>query len=117
MPITFVMKGSSYLCSNITGGVENAGPLHVNYLSQLIVSLKNTCTTILLALTTNQTTIEEITENSQTELRAIPKKAYQDCFQKWPRRWERCINAGGEYFEGDKADSVAGTFEKIIKNS
>jgi hypothetical protein len=30
MPITFKLKGSSYLCSQITGGVENAGPLHVN---------------------------------------------------------------------------------------
>jgi hypothetical protein len=30
MPITFGMKGSSYLCSRITGGVENAVPLHVD---------------------------------------------------------------------------------------
>jgi hypothetical protein len=30
MPITFGMKGGSYLCSQITGGVENAVPLHVD---------------------------------------------------------------------------------------
>jgi hypothetical protein len=30
MPITFGMTGSSYLCSQITGGVENAVPLHVD---------------------------------------------------------------------------------------
>jgi hypothetical protein len=42
-----------------------------------------------------------------------PDKAYQDSFQKWQRRWERCISAGGKYFEGDKAHSVAGTSEKI----
>jgi hypothetical protein len=30
MSITFGMKGSSYLCSQITGGVENAILLHVN---------------------------------------------------------------------------------------
>jgi hypothetical protein len=30
MPITFGMKGGSYLCSQITGGVENARPLHVD---------------------------------------------------------------------------------------
>jgi hypothetical protein len=30
MPVTFAMKGSSYLCSQITGGVENAVPLHVD---------------------------------------------------------------------------------------
>jgi hypothetical protein len=48
------------------------------------------------------------------ELRAIPKKAYQDYFQKWQRHWERCINAGGEYSEGENAYSVAGISEKII---
>jgi hypothetical protein len=30
MPITFRMKGSSYLCSQMTGIVENAVPLHAN---------------------------------------------------------------------------------------
>jgi hypothetical protein len=30
MPITFGMKGSSYVCPQITGGVENAVPLHVD---------------------------------------------------------------------------------------
>jgi hypothetical protein len=30
MPITFGMKGCSYVCSQITGGVENAVPLHVD---------------------------------------------------------------------------------------
>jgi hypothetical protein len=30
VPITFGMKGSSYVCSQITGGVENAVPLYVD---------------------------------------------------------------------------------------
>jgi hypothetical protein len=30
MPITFGMKGGSFFCSQITGGVENAVPLHVD---------------------------------------------------------------------------------------
>jgi hypothetical protein len=30
MPITFGMKGSSFLCSQITGGVEKAVPLQVD---------------------------------------------------------------------------------------
>jgi hypothetical protein len=30
MPITFGMKESSYLCSQTTGGVENAAPIHVD---------------------------------------------------------------------------------------
>jgi hypothetical protein len=61
-------------------------------------------------------TIQEITENSQTELCMTPKEAYQDCFQKWQRHCKWCINAGGEYFEGNKAHSVAGMSKKIIKN-
>jgi hypothetical protein len=40
---------------------------------------------------------------------------YQDCFQEWQWHWEWCINAGVEYFEGDKAHSVSGMSEKIIK--
>jgi hypothetical protein len=59
--------------------------------------------------------IQEITEYLQMELCTIPKKPYQDCFQKWQWCWERYINAGGEYFEGEKAHSVAGMSEKIIK--
>jgi histone-lysine N-methyltransferase SETMAR len=62
-------------------------------------------------------TIQEITEKSQMELRAILKKAYLDCFQKWQWLWERCINAGGEYFEGDKAHSVAGMSKKNYKKN
>jgi hypothetical protein len=30
MMITFGMMGSPYLCSQMTGGVENAVPLHVD---------------------------------------------------------------------------------------
>jgi transposase len=58
-------------------------------------------------------TIQDVTEYSQTELRPIPKKAYQDSFHKWQRRWELCVNAGGEYFESDKAHLVARMFEKL----
>jgi transposase len=58
-------------------------------------------------------TVQEITENSQTELRATLKEACQDCFQKWQRHWEWCINAGREYFEGNKAHSDAGMSKKI----
>jgi hypothetical protein len=41
--------------SQITGGVENAVLSRRRYLSQLTVSLKNTGTTIFLALTAHQT--------------------------------------------------------------
>jgi hypothetical protein len=59
--------------------------------------------------------IQEITENLHMELCVIPKKPYQDCFQKWQWRWEWCINARGGIFEGNKAHLVAGMSETIIK--
>jgi hypothetical protein len=43
---------------------------------------------------------EEIQQNSLADLRSIPKEAFQECFQNWEKRWERCMKSGGEYFEG-----------------
>jgi hypothetical protein len=47
--------------------------------------------------------IEEIEEILLRDLRAISQNTFQDGFQNWKKRWEWCINSGGEYFEGDKA--------------
>ena len=47
-------------------------------------------------------TVEEIEENSIRDLRAIPQNTFQDAFQNWKKRWERCIKSGGEYCEGDR---------------
>jgi transposase len=43
--------------------------------------------------------IEELEENSLWDLCAIP----QNAFQNWKKRRKRCIDSGGEYFEGDKS--------------
>jgi hypothetical protein len=48
-------------------------------------------------------TIEEIQENSITELRAITESAFQEAFQQCKKRWELCIASRGDYFEGDSA--------------
>ena len=48
--------------------------------------------------------VDEIEENSIPNLRAVPQNTFQDAFQKWKKRWERCVKSGGEYFEGDKFD-------------
>ena len=48
-------------------------------------------------------TIKEIQENATIELRAITSSAFQEAFQKWKKRWERCIASRGDYFEGDSA--------------
>lgn len=47
-------------------------------------------------------TIEAIKENSQKELKAIPKSAYEKCFKDWKKRWNMCIAYDGDYFEGNK---------------
>jgi hypothetical protein len=43
--------------------------------------------------------IEELEENSLWDLCAVP----QNTFQNWKKCWKRCIDSGGEYFEGDKS--------------
>ena len=48
-------------------------------------------------------TIEEIQEDAIRELRAITESAFQEEFQQWKKRWERCIASRGDYFEGDTA--------------
>ena len=49
-------------------------------------------------------TVEETEENSTRDLRAIPQNTFQDAFQNWKKRWERCIKSGGGYFEGHNFD-------------
>jgi len=47
--------------------------------------------------------IEEIQENAIRELRAITESAFQEAFQQWKKRWERCITSRGDNFAGDSA--------------
>ena len=48
--------------------------------------------------------IEAIKTNSLAHLRSIPKTAFQECFRTLKKRWQRCIQSRGVYFEGDKAE-------------
>jgi hypothetical protein len=43
----------------------------------------------------------EIQENAIRELRAIKESVFQEAFQQWNKRWERCIASRGDYFEGN----------------
>jgi hypothetical protein len=46
-------------------------------------------------------TIEEIQAESQRVLDTLTEKDFQEAFQKWRMRWDRCLHAGWNYFEGD----------------
>ena len=48
--------------------------------------------------------IEAITTNSLAHLRSIHKTAFQEFFRTLKKRWQRCIQNRGGYFEGDKAE-------------
>jgi hypothetical protein len=45
--------------------------------------------------------LAEIQLNTTRQLQAIPKQAYQTCTEKLKDRWNRCVQSGGSYFEGD----------------
>jgi len=46
-------------------------------------------------------TNEEIQAESQRVLDTLIEKDFQEAFQKWRRRWGKCLHVGGNYFEGD----------------
>jgi hypothetical protein len=44
--------------------------------------------------------IEEIQAKAQG-MKMLTQNDFQQCFKSWKSRWDRCINAEGEHFEGD----------------
>jgi hypothetical protein len=46
-------------------------------------------------------TIDVIEAESQAVLNTFTEHDFQNAFKKWQKRWERCIHAEGDYFEGD----------------
>jgi hypothetical protein len=46
-------------------------------------------------------TNEEIQDESQRVLDTLTEKNFQEEFQKRRRLWDRCLHAGGNYFESD----------------
>jgi hypothetical protein len=45
--------------------------------------------------------MEKIQAESQRVLDTLIEKDFQEAFQKCRKRWDRCLHAGGNYFEGD----------------
>jgi len=44
---------------------------------------------------------DDIRRNTTVALNAIPQNQFQNCFERWTRRWHRCIASQREYFEDD----------------
>jgi len=48
--------------------------------------------------------IEEIQAKSQQVLKTLTLADFSERFQKWQNHWNRCIQAQGDYFEGDSGN-------------
>lgn len=48
--------------------------------------------------------IDVIQRESQKALDTFKEDDFQKCFQHWQKRWDKCINSQGDYFEGDSAE-------------
>jgi hypothetical protein len=44
-------------------------------------------------------TTKETPAESQRVLDTLTEKDFKEAYQKWRRRWDRCLHAGGNYFE------------------
>jgi len=49
--------------------------------------------------------VEEIQRESQNILGRLRGQDFQHAFQQWQRRWDRCVTAQGDYFEGNAAQT------------
>jgi hypothetical protein len=45
--------------------------------------------------------IEDIQAELQQVLNMLTPADFSECFQKWQNHWSHCIQAQGNYFEGD----------------
>ena len=43
----------------------------------------------------------EVREKTTEALKAITLQEFHNCFKHWKKRWDKCIDSQGEYFEGD----------------
>ena len=45
--------------------------------------------------------IQDIEAATTAQLKTLTKEDFQNCFRKWQERWDKCVQSGGMYFEGD----------------
>jgi hypothetical protein len=48
--------------------------------------------------------VEEVQANAPIQPRAVTKSDCQRCFGRWDEYCNKCIQAQGHYFEGDKTN-------------
>jgi hypothetical protein len=51
-------------------------------------------------------TIEEVQAEAQRVLDTLIEKDFQKAFQQWRRRWDQCLHAGRNYFDGDDSQQA-----------
>jgi len=49
-------------------------------------------------------TLDNIQNSVTDELKGIPAEAFQHSYEQWKQRLRRCVDAQGNYFEGDNLD-------------
>jgi len=50
-------------------------------------------------------------------LTAITLQEFQNCFEQWKKRWDKCIASQGEYFEGDEIVEMFREIYDLKKNA
>jgi hypothetical protein len=48
---------------------------------------------------------EGLQQESQNVLGMLREQDFQHALQQWQRRWNRCVDAQGDYFKGDSAQT------------
>ena len=46
-------------------------------------------------------TVEHVQSETRAVLKTFDEGFFRNSFETWKNRWDRCISAGGDYFEGD----------------
>jgi len=48
--------------------------------------------------------VETMKRETTKEPRSLTSEDFEGRFERWKRRWDKCITTDGDYFEGDKTD-------------
>jgi len=45
--------------------------------------------------------VEEVRGKTSEALKAVTLQEFQNCFEQWKKRWDKCIDSQWEYCDGD----------------